>query len=247
MPIIFRISRGASDFTTDLVARYLFTSDASDSLGNYSDVYTGSGVTFSSSGARLQPTSNHKIRFGADGLSNLSTTMNDLNGVGGTISFWVKMNTGYTTGGTADNRYIFGSYRGGSANQRGVHFGYFDQNSVLASGAGGWHFFNSASPASAGYEGIVATGDSGTSEVHIVVTIDNGDFRMYKDGSLVGTETASYWPEYSLEWEVNGSAGSYLTSRMFDGWFKDLCVWDGRVLSAAEVAALYSNGSAGSF
>ena len=246
--IIIRASGGSTDFTTDLVARYLFTSDGSDSIGNYSDAYVGSGVTFSSSGARIITSVNNRLKFGSDGTStNLTTTLNDLNTNSGTISFWVRMNTGYTAGGASDNIYVFGSYAGGSTGQRGVHFGYFDQNTNLASGTGGWHFFNSASPASVGYEGVVWAGDSGTSEVHIVVTIDNGDFRMYKDGSLVGTETATHWPEYSIEWGVNGVINNNNSARMFDGWFKDLSVWDGRVLNAAEIAALYNNGSAGSY
>lgn len=244
--IIIRAS--GADFTTGLVARYPFTSNGQDSLGNYTQAFVGSGISFSSSGARIMTTVNHRIQFGDDGTStNLSDTLNDLNTTSGTISFWITPNVNYQVGGSADNRYIFGSYAGGGVGQRGVHFGYFDQNNNLASGTGGWHFFNSAAPSTVGYEGIVWAGNGGLSEVHIVVTIDNGDFRMYKDGQLVGTETATHWPEHSIKWGVNGVIGNNTTHRMFDGWFKDLSVWRGRVLNAREVTALYTNGGGGSY
>lgn len=252
--IIIRAS-GASgggagvDLTTNLVARLLFTSDANDSVGSYDATFTGSSITYDANdGIYLDRTANHKVRFGSDGGANhLSTVLNDLSSNTGTISFWIKPRVTYVAGSAADNVYIFGSYRGGSSGQAGAHFGYFDQNSVVDAGTGGFHFWSKV--LTGDYEGADWQGDSGTDWVHIVLTVDGTDVKMYKDGSLADSYTASSgWPiDDDLEWEINGLAGSANTSLRFDGWFKDLSVWSGRVLNATEVGSLNTTGHGGSY
>ena len=247
MPIIFRISNRV-DLTTSLVARYLFTSGPEDSTGNHEDAIEGTTVSYSSDGVRLQKVTTGKLRFDTHGTStHLSDTLNNLPGNTGTISFWVKSNSNLTDDGTVDNIFIFGSYRGDFANGRGPHFGYFDENNTVDSGSGGWHFWSKVSHTQP-YEGADWIGDSGTDWVHIVLTLDDTDVKMYKDGTLADSYTASSgWPIDNLEWEINGTANNFDTNKFFDGWFKDLSVWEGRVLDASEVSALNSKGHGGSY
>lgn len=251
MPIVFRISSAAVDFTTDLVARYLFTSDASDSLGNHDDATTGvelegSWGYDSDDGVTIARSADFRIQFGSDGSStHLSTTLNDLGTNTGTISFWIKPGSfsgSWVDDATSDDLYIFGAYRGSN----GVpHFTYQDENSQVDAGSGGWHFWTKQGTGSS-YEGADWVGDAGTDWVHIVLTINGSDIRMYKDGSLADSYTAtSGWPIASQEWVINGVAGA--DTGFWDGHFKDLSVWSGRVLSATEVAALNTNGHGGSY
>ena len=252
MSIILRVD---PDFTQGLVARYLFTSDASDSLGNFNAGAGGSSITYSSAGARLQKVgnSNHKLTFGADGnSSNLSTTLNDLSSTTGTISFWVKASTNLAADNTFKEVYVFGSYQGNAAGQKGPHFGYWETapigNYSVDNGLAGWHFFSFVSHTDP-YEGADWNGDTGTTDYHhIVLTVNGTSIRMYKDGEITDSYTATRgWPIDSLQWELNGKAGSLATATYFDGFFKDLAVWTGRVLEDDEVRALYYRGHGGTY
>ena len=241
---------GATDFTTSLVARYLFTSDASDSLGNYNtaDDSRGGNLTYGSDGVRLQKSSGYSLEFESDSTAgSLSSILNDLNSNTGTISFWVKSNSNLAIGGGSDSVWIFGSYQ--SSSNSGAQFGFWDQNSALGGGIGGWHFFSKPDASLANYEGAVDQNDSGTDWVHIVLTVDSSTITMYKNGSSSDSYTAiAGWPRGSNEWMLNGAGVSpSTTSLMFDGWFKDLSVWSGRVLSSSEISDLYSNGHGGSY
>ena len=255
--IIIRASGGsgggeATDFTTNLVARLPFTQDANDTIGNYDADFVGSSITFDSNdGIYLDRTSNHKVKFGSDGDANhLTTVLNDLSSGSGTISFWVKARVSYVEGSSADSAYVFGNYRGGG--DGGVIFGYFDQNIYVAAGSnGGWSLTsrNAYSGQISDIEGTFWQGDSGTDWVHIVISIDGSNITLYKDGSEAGSYTAtSGFPiDDNQEWEINGIAGSSNTSNRFDGWFKDLSVWDGRALTSSEVTSLYNLGHGGSY
>ena len=241
---------GGADFTTDLVARLPFTQDANDTIGSYNATFVGSSISFDSSdGIYLDRTANHKIRFGSDGSTDhLSTLLNDMGSGSGTISFWVRARVSYTEGGAADNVYIFGSYRGGA--DQGVMFGYFDQNAYVAAGSnGGWSLTSRNSLGGGDVEGTFWQGDSGTDWVHIVISIDGTNITLYKDGSEAGSYSAStgFPIDDDQEWEINGMAGSSNTSNRFDGYFKDLSVWNGRVLTSSEVSSLYALGHGGSY
>ena len=245
MPIVIR---GPKTLTDGLVARYLFTSGPEDSTGTHNDAIEGLSVTYSSDGVRLQKATTSKLRFDSDGnTAHLTTTLNDLSSNNGTISFWIKPNSNIPANGIVDNVFIFGSYRGDSANNRGPHFGFFDANNTVDSGNGGWHFWSKVSQVQP-YEGADWLGDSGTDYVHIVLTLNGTSIKMYGNGVLRDSYTAnSGWPIDNVEWEINGVANNFDTTKFFDGWFKDLSVWSGRTLSAEEVSTLYSTGHGGSY
>ena len=248
--IVVRVS--GVNFTTNLAARYPFTSNGDDSTGNHDapspELGSGGGSAFSSNGARLIPNNNFKSGFGSHGTStSLSTTLNNLSSTTGTISFWVKANTSYVEGGSAESKWVFGSSSTIGSPTLGAHFGYYDQQSDNDGGTGGWHFWSSPGSGS-GYEGAVWQGDAGTDHVHIVLTVNGSAIRMYKDGEFADSYTAtSGWPVGNYEWELNGQRGAFNTNFMFDGWFKDLSVWTNRVLTPHEVSVLYDLGHGGSY
>lgn len=246
-------SSPASDFTTDLSARYLFTSDTSDSLGNYDTMTKGSAVLIdSSNGAYFGKSgSTSRITLGSDSTStSASKLLNDIGTNDGTISFWLNPDSNQTDDATSDSAFILGSYAGSTIGTRGPQFGYFDNLSTINNSAGGWHFWSKPGTGAA-FEGVVWEGDSGTGWVHIAFTYDSATdtAKLYKDGSLADTQTfGSGFPQDRREWIMNGSGANPTSSAtQWAGWFKDLSIWDGRILTADEISDLYDNSHGGSY
>lgn len=246
-------SSPTSDFTTDLSARYLFTSDASDSLGNYDTMTAESAVTYdSNNGVYFEKIGNtSRISLGADSTStSASKLLNDIGTNDGTISFWLNPDTNQIDDSGNDASFILGSYAGSTLGTRGPQFGYFDDQPSVNGDKGGWHFFSRVGTGSS-FEGVLWEGDSGTTWVHIVFTYDSATdtAKLYKDGSLADTQTfANGFPQDRREWIMNGSAQNPTASTLqWEGYFKDLSIWDGRILTADEISDLYDNGHGGSY
>ena len=226
-------SGGGSGLSTSLNVRYLFTSDAQDSITGDSGTVTGGTATFGSDGyvsggSRYiaMPTSFSEAMFWDTG--------------DGTLSWWQTV-TGNNTG----NNYFLNDREGSAGYVAGeLSLGLFgnDGFKLLRGGPSTWEFplIESRSSFSIG---------SGASQEHIVLVKDssNNTLKLYVNGSLVNTSAFSdaFGNNDTNIWRL-GSFGADSTYA-YDAKIADLAVWNGRALSSDEISTLYGLGQGGSY
>lgn len=226
-------SGGGSGLTTNLNVRYLFTSDAQDSITGDSGTVTGGTATFGSDGyvsggSRYiaMPTSFSEAMFWDTG--------------DGTLSWWQTV-TGNNTG----NNYFLNDREGSVGYVAGeLSLGLFgnDGFKLLRGGPSTWEFPLSE-PRSSFSIG------SGASQEHIVLVKDssNNTLKLYVNGSLVNTSAFSdaFGNNDTNIWRL----GNFLASSTYpyDAKIADLAVWNGRALSASEISTLYGLGQGGTY
>lgn len=229
-------SGGGSGLTTNLDARYLFTSDAQDSITGDSGTVTGGTATFGSDGyvsggSRYiaMPTSFSEAMFWDTG--------------DGTLSWWQAVTS--TNGGS---RYFLNDREGNNGYVAGeLALGFFGSFfGFLRGGSSSWEYPLTAD--STGPGAVLRSGDGSTQE-HIVFVKNSSDntLKLYLDGSLV--KTAAFSDAFGNNDTNIWRLGNFLASSTYsyDANIADLAVWNGRALSASEISTLYGLGQGGTY
>jgi hypothetical protein len=226
-------SGGDSGLSTNLNVRYLFTSDAQDSVTGDSGTVTGGTATFGSdgyvSGGSLyiaMPTSFSEAMFWDTG--------------DGTLSWWQTV-TGNNTG----NNYFLNDREGYAlyvAGELGLGLFGNDGFKLLRGGSPTWEFplVESRSSFSIG---------AGASQEHIVLVKDSSSntLKLYVNGSLVNTSAFSdaFGNNDTNIWRLGSFSSD--SRYVYDAKIADLAVWNGRALSSDEISTLYGLGQGGSY
>ena len=210
---------GEADITSDLVGRWSFESDGSDSVGDNDG--TLDGVTCSGDAS-----------FGGDDFVQITDTLGINWGSSKTVSFWVQSTQ-------ETNAMLIQKSYDASGGNPAIHSLWL--NNEQAGKANFYYRDNSGS-----LHSVASTTDVNDGSWHHVVMVHDGtELKMYVGGSLEATTTGVsqgvFDTDEPIYLGVENKPWSGVRENFFTGSLDDLRIWS-RALSASDVTALYDAG-----
>jgi len=218
---------GAPDLSTGLAHywRPSTTSDATDTVGSLDGTDVGT-VTYSSAGADFGTANSNYTTMGNYALASADLT----------VSIWAKPDIAMKS--NALDSFLINN-RGNSGSTDKCWQIFYDKS------ADRWS--TSISNGTTSYTASGTSAPDWGNWQHLAITVDDTakELSFYRDGSLIGSPvsftgsmlTASYpFAIGTASWDLGN------TSTKYHGNYDDARIYEGRVLSSADIAAIYSLG-----